>query len=430
MADPARRTASRSLTARTPTRLGPRSAAPRGLLGLQRSAGNAGVSRLLGAAPTPTVQRAPTPLVVSAVTPSALELGVGRRLTARATATGTGTAITWALAGAPAGVTIVPHGRTAEVRSAAPVAGAPVGGASFTITATTAAGAPVASAPVLLVEVTGATFAPTPAFGGPFATAIGNATAPTNAVEPNRGGLTGNTGLATVVTAPAGRATTIAAVGPPGVGMAGTTLTPRTPTGKQRIRVTETATSTVLNTDVVVNSLPTRVRGFGAQIAPPAGSYGAFNTVLFAASDPSGPGSRPIAEIITITSDQIGIGALTAGTGTPSLAFSAPANNWTDLNATGNGIDVNRFEGPGVPQLPRQLLLRQQFFVMSWTGTFSGTAISTGTHRRTLLRQGSGHIFRTEQFFPGATAPVKNDAYAGPPLIKLTGIRADRKSVV
>jgi hypothetical protein len=45
-----------------------------------------------------------------------------------------------------------------------------------------------------------------------------------------------------------------------------------------------------------------------------------------------------------------------------------------------------------------------------------------GIQRRSLRAKGGGFIFRTEQIFPGARAKVVNDAYAGPPLIKLTGL--------
>ena len=154
------------------------------LLGLQRSVGNAGVVKLMArrggvgsrtaprprsagkAQSEPVVQRA-GPLVVTAVTAPA-ELGVGRRVTARATVTGTGSAgLTWALSGAPTGVSIIPRGRQAEIRSAPSVPGAPVGGASFTVSCAVGSGTPIVSSPVLLVEVTGAAFTPVPAFGGP-----------------------------------------------------------------------------------------------------------------------------------------------------------------------------------------------------------------------------------------------------------------------
>jgi hypothetical protein len=59
---------------------------------------------------------------------------------------------------------------------------------------------------------------------------------------------------------------------------------------------------------------------------------------------------------------------------------------------------------------------------MSWTGTYAGSSMPTGTHERSLRRQGAGHIFRTEQIFPAGHAPAMNDPYAGPPLIVLTGI--------
>lgn len=375
----------------------------------------------------PTLQREPTvqragPLVVTAVNPSAAELGVGKQLTARAATTGSTGSITWSLVGAPAGVTVVPRGRSAVVRSAAPVPGSPVGGASFTISAAVGSGAPVVSAPVLLVEVTNATFAANPAFGASFATAIGTGTPPPNTADPNRNGISGNTADVTVVTAPAGRAVTVAAIGSPGATATGTSIRPGSATGRQKVRVTETATGTSFDAVLVINSVPTKVSGFGAQISGMPTRYGGWNTVLFAASDPSGPGSRVIAELITVRRDDFGFGAPTGGAGAPSLAFSALASGWTDLNGTPTTIDVNRFEGPGAPGLPRKILYGQEFRWMSWTGTYAGSSMPLGTHERTLLRQGAGHIFRTEQNFPGARAPAMNDAYAGPPLIVLSGI--------
>ncbi|MGM1064883.1 hypothetical protein [Saccharothrix sp. Mg75] len=391
------------------------------LLALQRAAGNAAVARAV--LQRVGLQRVGPP-TVTAVTPAAAEVGVGRDLGVRATVTGSSAPLTWALAGAPPGVTIHPSGKRAQVRTPAPVAGAAIGGANFTVTCSVGGAAPVVSTPVLLVEVTGVAFTPAPAFGASFATAIGNAVPPAATADPNRDGVTGNTATAAVTTAPAGRAVALTTPGRPGAAVAGTVVHPRAGTGTQRVRVTDTATRTFTEAPLTINSVPTRVSGFGAQTTAMPGQYGGWNTVLFGASDPSGAGSRPIAEIITQVRDDFAFGAPMAGAGAPSLAFSAPADNWTDQNTTPTTIDVNAFEGPGVPHPPRLILYRQQFFWMSWTGTFATTASATGTHRRTLLRSGGGHVFRTEQFFPGAAAPPMNDPYAGPPLVVLSGVTA------
>lgn len=398
------------------------------VLRLQRLAGNAGVGRLLAARPPPpqplTVQRA-SPGVTGVTVPSP-ELGVGKNLTARASVVpGTpASSLVWALVGAPAGVTIAPAGRRAVIRSAASVPGAPVGGSSFSVQVGLAGAAPIISGPVMLVEVTVAAFTPAPAFGGPFATAIGSATAPILSADPNRDGVTGNTASTAVTTLPGGRPVSVAVRGKPGAAVAGTTITPRSGTGNQRVRISDTATGTFLDANLVINSVPTRVSGFGAQTPGMPAFYGGWNTVQFGASDPSGAGSRPVAEIITVVRDDFGFGTPTGGAGAPSLAFSAPANNWTDQNSTPTTIDVNAFEGPGVPQLPRRIHYRQQFFWMSWTGTFATRALATGKHERALMRSGTGHIFRTEQIFPAASAPRIDDAYAGPLLIVLSGVTA------
>lgn len=359
---------------------------------------------------------------------AALELGVGRTITAVAqVAPGTpfSTALDWTLTGAPATVTVVGTGRTVQIRAGAAVAGAPVGGTTFTVQAAlrTSAADNFASPAITLVEITGVTFTAAPAFL-PSVTFNGFTSAPPgNSADPNRQGVSGNTAVPTVASGPGGRPFSVLPLGAPFAGVSGTSVRPGIGTGTQNVRVSDTATRTTFDGPLLINAVPTRVSGFGASAGPGAGNYGATNNVNFAFSDGSGASGRPVAEVISVLRDDFGFGAPFGGAGAPALGFSAPDNSWNDLNTTQiAAVDVNNFVGPGVPQLPRLLLFRQQFFWMSWNGTFS-SAFDTGLHRRTLMASGGGFIFRTEQIFPGGSAPVQNDPYAAVhPLIVLSAV--------
>ena len=97
----------------------------------------------------------------------------------------------------------------------------------------------------------------------------------------------------------------------------------------------------------------------------------------------------------------------------PVPGLLGPRQQLDRPNGTPTTIDVNQFEGPGAIGLPRLILYRQQFFWMSYTGTFAGTAVATGTTVGRCGGQGTGHGFRTEQIFPGAAAPAMNDRTPG-----------------
>ncbi|MFK7783815.1 MAG: hypothetical protein AB8B56_01800, partial [Crocinitomicaceae bacterium] len=192
--------------------------------------------------------------------------------------------------------------------------------------------------------------------------------------------------------------------------------------------------------NLTVNNVPTKLNAFNGQAATPAGPYGALNALGWRLSDPSPVDGRPVGETITAGGrDDFGftpgINFPTGPNAAPITGLSAPANAWNDNLWTSSGaaagpagdanmINVNRYVGTGVPQLPRVWVLRQGFHWRSWTGAWSNE-FDNGIHRRSLRRdaaQPSGFGFRTEHRFPLAKSPVWNEPYVGPPLINLTGM--------
>lgn len=360
------------------------------------------------------------------------EIGLGKTIEAKAVLAGAkaGTKLKWT-ASDPA-ITITPID-SLRVRLSAPAATFKgKGGNTFKLEAALATNAAdkFTTPDIKLIEVAKIEFKPAPKFGGPFAYPGGfpASVAPKQSGDPNRDGVAGNTIQVDVTTAPAGRKNTVSMAKTLGAALAGTVITPGSKTGKIRVTGTEVKTGTKLADDVTINAVPTRVSSFGAQIKAPAGTYGAWNTVNFAMSHGK-MDNRPVAEMITAgPRNDFGIIPNGGWHVAPTLGFSAPANSWTDANFTGQNhpkIDVNLYEGPGVKaKLPQLMIFKQTFHWMAWSGTAWSTPISTGKHRRTLLKSGKNYLFRTEQDFPGAAAPVVNDKYAGPKLIELSKVKA------
>lgn len=396
----------------------------------------------LSAAPHGSVQAAP--LVTAVAAPA--EMGVGRSITATATVARGAGALTWTLVGAPAGVTITPQGRRATIRAAAAaLAGA---GANFTVRAarTLAAVDNASSPPIMLVGITGLTFAANPAFAPPVGMGVAP---PANSADPNRDGLAGNTAAATVVTAPVARpaGTRLTLLVSRGAAVAGTIITPGTQTGNVRVRATDIATGTIRDETLVINPIPTRLRVI-AQIGATANPYGVVNRWTFASSDTTGVLNRIVGETITAGGrDDFGltpfINPPIGPNPAPILALAAPANTAQDtvgtrarVNAAGVlaaagvagddtcVINVNRFVGPGVAAgLPRLWILRQGIHYLGWTGALWSNEIDHGIHRRSLVRTGPNSFgFRSEQIFPGAKAPMFPNPYSGPPLVVLSAI--------
>lgn len=389
-----------------------------------------GLAETLSAS-APVPQPAP---VVTAVN-AGPELGAGGSLAVTATAAGNDP-LTWSLVGAPAGVTITPRGRRgATIRSAPTALGvAPAGGgtvfqAQAALTATP--GDSATSANIVLVSVDSVTVAPAPAMiNVPMA---GGATQPppANILDPNRDGLTGNTGAVAVTTAPVGRATTVSVLPADRAAVAGTTITPGTKTGVIRIRARDNATGTVNEGTSRIDSMPTKVTRLGPAAAAPAGRYGSVNPVRFGQTDSAVPSTRVIGETITAGgSDDFGLTPLiNAGAGGPNPVpigpLSAPANGWNDQLFTGHAsIDVNNFVGPNAPggQLPAVWRLRQGFHAFGWNGVRAPVEFDDGTHTRSLIKVGGGFAFRTVHTFPGAQVSHQDPYAAVHPLITLTGI--------
>lgn len=408
----------------------------------------------LSAASPSRVQAAP--LVTNVVT-SAAELGVGGNdITATATVAGAGTAVTWGInpgGAAPAGVTVVGGGRRVRIHAAQPAGGAVVGGgAPITIRAAVTAtpGDFFDSPPVVLVQVVSATYAANPALANVASLIPG--VPPPNSAEPNRDGIAGNTATVNAVTAPAGRPITVVLRRPLGATVAGNVVSPGSTTGDIGLRITDNATRARLDeskptavagapaalmADLTVNAVPTRVLSLAN--AGALGPYGQLNRINFAASDAVHPPlTRIVGELITAVRDDFNTAPPNVGFNPAFvLAQAVPANAWQDQVVTPAGIlnvadglpaiDVNRFVGPGVPQLPRQMIDRQRFQYASWQGAGAvlSNQFSDGQHVVSLTGSPGAFRFRTDHHLDGAAAPQASEAYVGNPLIVLSNIVAN-----
>lgn len=402
-------------------------AAPRGASGVVGGGGRRPAASRLTAAPR--VAHA-APKVTNVLVDT--EIGLGKTLTAKAVVAGGAKAggLKWSSSDPAFTITAID---AKQVRVSAPAAVLKgKGGTTFTLEAALAKDPAdkFTSPKITLIEVTKIEFKPAPKFGGPYAYPGGfpASVAPKNSGDPNRDGVAGNTIAVDVTTAPAGRKSTVSLVKALGAALAGAVITPGAKTGKIGVRVAEDKTGTRLDDVTTVNAVPTRVASFGAQFPAAAGTYGGWNTVNFAMSHGK-MDDRPVAEMITVgPRNDFGIIPNMGWHVAPTLAFSAPANQWTDSNATGQAhpkIDVNLYEGPGVKaKLPQLMIFKQTFHWMAWSGAAWSKAIATGKHRRSLIKSGKKYIFRTEQIFPGAAAKAFNDKYAGPPLIELSKVKA------
>ena len=386
------------------------------------------------------VQAAP---VVTAVNAPA-EIGVGNSITVSAVLAGAGSVV-WTPP--PAGLALTPLGTKKAKITATPGAVA-AAGTTFKAQATLT-GAPGDSAQsnnILIVAVTGLTFAANPAFANQPLVGGGVAIFPPNTADPNRSGYGGNTGVAAVVTAPAGRPATLALAG--GAAAAGATaaasvVTPGAATGFINVKASDTATQTFLVKQLTVNPVPVKVSKLANVGAAPAGTYGFQSKITFQPSDATGnPLNRPVGETITVQQDDFGLGSnINAPIGPnpgPVGGLSAPANGWTDQlftpAAPGGGtpvagvvpgqdpLDANNYIGPGVAaKLPRVWIIRQGFHHQSWMGAQSDE-FDHGIHRRSLILVGGAPVFKTEHIFPSASAAPPPNPYAGPPLINLSAV--------
>lgn len=400
------------------------------------NAGPQAASRQVQAVPKVTAVNAPA------------EIGVGKTVNVSATVAGGG-AVDWNLTPAPAGVAITPQGATrAKIVAAAGAAAA--GGTTFKAEAKLK-GTPADSAQsnnILIVAVTNVTFAANPPFANQPLVGGGVAAFPPNTADPNRSGYGGNTAVAAVTTAPAGRPTKVAVAGggtaAPGATADANTVTPGANTGFMNVKGIDNATQTFMVKQLTVNPVPLRVSNLANVGVPGAGVYGFKSKITFQPSDAAGnPLNRPVGETITVEQDDFGLGSnINAPTGPnpgPVGALTAPANGWTDQLFTsanpgaGAGtpssavvagqdpLDANNYIGPGVAaKLPRRWIIRQGFHHQSWMGAQSDE-FDHGVHRRSLIQVGAAPKFKTEHVFPGGNA-AQVDAYAGPALINLSAV--------
>lgn len=413
-----------------------------------------GLSQHIAAAPM-QAQAAP---LVTAVAVSSAELGVGGNdITATATVAGR-SALTWTInpgGAVPAGVSVVGGGRRVRIRAVQPPPGTVVGGAALTIRAEVA-GTPADNAnsiAVRLVQVTSATYAAAPALA-PVPALVAGA-APAGTAEPNRDGINGNTATVNAITAPGGRPVRVTLRRALGARVAGNVITPGAQTGDIRVRVADTATGARLDetqpvaapvvgasglmAELTVNAVPTRVTAL--TFAGGAGPYGVQNRITFRSSDAAhAPLTRIVGELITLNRNDFNLAPVNPPIGFNNafnLLLAVPANAWVDQLVTpvalpnvADGlpaIDVNRFVGPGVRQLPRFWNFRQRFQYSSWRG--AGAVVSRtfadGVHERSLRGSPTaGFQFRTDHRFGGVAAPPRNDPYAGNPLIVFSAVTA------
>jgi hypothetical protein len=305
---------------------------------------------------------------------------------------------------------------------------------------------------VALIQVTDATYTNNPALAAVPSLVAG--APPANTGEPNRDGIGGNTVTVNAVTLPNGRAVTITFRRSLGAAVAGTVITPGRQTGNMQLRVEDTATGARLDeaapstaggaalaAELAINPVPlgiTALGNAGALGAP----YGFQSAITFGRSDATANVlDRIVGEQVTLIDDQLGRPPVNgAYNPVPNLALAVPANAWVDQIGAGAltpipgtatvSIDVNRFVGPGVPRLPRGIVLRQEFVYFSWQGggaVFSNV-FETGRQKKTLVQRGPNNFrFLTEHVFRGASlTPIGDEAYngVGPPLIVLTGVAA------
>lgn len=406
------------------------------------------------------LRRIPRPVKrVLRVTPARLEVGVGGRDLAVSATIAPGLpvlpSLRWTInpgGAAPAGIAVRPRllsTRTADVRASHPPHGTVTGGTALTVRAALASnpGDFADAAGILVVQVTEAEYVAAPPLAtgpphwGPF---------PPNTVDPVRDGVPGSTAAVVATTAPAGRAIAVTLRRPLGATVAGAVITPGVTTGNLLVRVTEPVTGARLDetrpslrnppvtmSTLVVNSVATKVTGLNhLGRVPGAGPYSAFNQIVFRASDSLRRLDRVVGELITGISDDFNIAPPNPPIGFnhafhPDLAV--PGHTWRDQvtapamepnQADGlPAIDLNRFVGPGVPQLPRSRVFRQQMVWAAWrAGNIASVPFADGRHVRTLLRRGSAFEFSVHHTFPGVAARPPNEAYAGPPLIFLTRV--------
>lgn len=388
------------------------------------------------------------------VTPARLELGVGGRNLRTDAILSPGAPrnppLTWTInpgGTPPTGVSVLGAGRRVQLHSAHPPHATVLGGTHFTVRAALTANPTDSadSAPINLIQVLSANYTANPPLANVPSLIPG--TAPVNTGEPNRDGISGNTVTVNATTAPTPRSLQLTLRRALGARVTAMTVKPGSSTGDVGLRIADRATGATLDetrpstagpatlmADLTINAVPTKVSGLAN--AGNLGPYGVLNTITFASSDSLHPPlARVTGELITDGGDQLNVPPPNAGfNNTFQLNLAVPANQWNDQLVTPSGIanatdgrpaiDVNRFVGPGVPQLPRALIYRQRFQYSAWqgAGTVISRTIADGKHIRSLIGAPGAFQFKTEHRFGSVAAAPRIEPYVGNPLIVLSNM--------
>ena len=391
------------------------------------------------------------------VTPKRLELGVGGSdLATRATISFGRPLLpplTWTVnpgGSPPTGVSVIGTGRNVKLRSAHPPHNTVLGGTAFTVRAALAAN-PLDfadSAPITLIQILSANYSANPPLA-PVPSAWPGTPEP-NTGEPNRDGITGNTIDVNAFVAPSGRSMRLEFRRSLGASISALTVKPGSQTGDIGLRIMDRVTGAQLDdtlpstsgpaplmSDVTVNAVPLKVSGLTTIGIFPPPRYGVVNTISFTPSDTQhAPLTRIVGELIGDGGNGFNMPPPNNGFNPNfDLQLAVPANHWDDQLWTHSAapnvsdgqpaIDVNRFVGVGVPQLPRRLIYTQGMQYSAWHGAGSvvSRTFARGRHIRSLVgTPATGFSFVTEHVFGSVSTPAHFDAYIGNPLIDFSNL--------
>ncbi|HWT54295.1 MAG TPA: hypothetical protein VN066_05765, partial [Rhodocyclaceae bacterium] len=404
----------------------------------------------------------PTKRVIR-VDPKKLELGVGGfdlRTSAKiAPGSPANPPLNWKInpgSTPPAGVSVVGLGRHVKLRSVHPSHGTVLGGTNFVVRAALVSN-PLDyadSKPITLVQILEANYSANP----PLATVTlpGNpgagipptpVPAPDNSGEPNRDGVGGNKVDVNAFPRPTGRRMRLEFRRSLGASASAMTVTPSKQTGDIGLRIRDTETGATLDetlnstaggatlmADLMINAVPTGVASLSNNtiVTPPYGIQNIFN---FSSSDSLHPPlTRVVGELVTDGGDQFTLDPPNGGFN-PGYRndLAAPANQCGDTLGTPfniphridgrDAIDVNRFVGPGVPQLPRTLNYKQKMVYVYWlAGTVVSRPFASGNQIRRLIGAPGNFQFTSDQVFGSAAAPQRAEPYVGNPLIEYSNM--------
>ena len=366
----------------------------------------------------------------------------------------------------PTGVSVIGSGRNVKLRSVHPAHGTVLGGTTFTLRAMLASN-PLDfadSAPITLVQVRSANYSANPPltditipanpmFGGSSVTRQAHS----NTGEPNRDGISGNTVAVNAFLLPSrGRPVRLELRRPRDATASGMTVKPGSETGDIGLRILDAATGATLDeslpsmdggaalmADLMISPVPVKVSGVltHAPLTSLPGTsapyYGAYQLIQFRASDQTHlPIKRITGELIGKVTDDFNVSPPNYGFNSSFVLMqAAPAHVWFDAigapvfwaNVSDNrpAIDVNRFVGDAVPQLPRYLRYSQDFQYAAWhsAGNVSSQTVIFGYINRTLYGSPAmGFYVATEHGFGSIHAPPYVQAYSGPTLVDFSNL--------